>query len=328
MKTILYIEEKPNVRENFIRMMNDVGFFKVLTAANVMEAIDLVDKIRIDSIIVGRQVKTQEVDILNRYMRQHKEIKLITMAERKSKVASILKAFEYNIQFETPLDLNLLLGTLLNEFELDYGGQLRGISVTSFLQMIELEGKTCTIKVTQEEKAGYLYCDSGNLIEAEIDDLNGKEAAFAILGFENAMMFIDYDQQQKERTIDVPLMSLLLESGRIKDEKPPPPKENRSYKRFDCALPVEFFYSDLSQEGEISNISLSGVFLKTRGPFAVGKDIEIALFSPTLDKGCRIGGVIVRRVEEGLGIEFLPASINAMAILRTVIHEVQAVNEQ
>ena len=102
MKTILYIEEKPNVRENFIRMINEVGLFKVLTAGTALEAIDLVERIIIDSIIVGRQINDKEVDILVKYLRMHKEIKLITMVERKSKVASILKAFEYNIQFETP----------------------------------------------------------------------------------------------------------------------------------------------------------------------------------------------------------------------------------
>jgi hypothetical protein len=327
MKTILYIEEKPNVRENFIRMINDVGLFKVLTAATALDAIDLVEKIKIDSIIVGRQINAKEVDILHHYLSQHKAIKLILMAERKSKVSSILKAFEYKIQFETPLDLNLLLETLLSEFDIDYGGQLRGIGVAAFLQMIELEAKTCKIKVTQAGKVGYLYCESGNLIEAEIDDLNGKEAAFAILGLDNALLFIDYDVPQKERTINASLMSLLLESGRIKDEKPPVPKENRSYKRFSCALPVEFDYSDWSHEGLISNISLSGVFLETKGPFSVGKEIQIALFSPTLDKGCQISGTIIRRTSEGIGVEFLPASINKMAILRTIIHEVQAVDQ-
>lgn len=325
MKTILYIEDKPNVRENFIRMMDDVGFFKVLTASTAHEAIDLVEKIRIDSVIVGRQINAKEIDILDNYLRRHKDIKLILMVQRNSKVASMLKAFEYNIQFQTPLDLNLLLETLLSEFEMDYGGQLRGISVAAFLQMIELEGKTCTIKVTQEGKVGYLYCTSGDLIAAEIGDLNGKEAAFAILDMEDSLLFIDYDVPKTDRTINASLMSMLLESGRIKDEKPPVPKENRSYKRFECELPTDFLYGEGSYHGIIGNISLSGIFLKTKGPFTVGKVIQIALYSPTLEKGCKISGEIVRKNTEGLGIAFMQASINQMAILRTVINEVQAV---
>ncbi len=327
MKTILYIEEKPNVRENFIRMINDVGLLKVLTAGTVLEAIDLVERIKIDSVIVGRRISAKEVDILDQFLRQHKNIKLIMMVERKSQVANILKAFKYNIQFETPLDLNLLVETLLSEFDLNYGGQVRGISVASFLQMIELEGKTCVVKAIQGGKVGYLYCHKGKLIEAEFENLRAKEAAFAILALENALLYLDYDVPQKERSITSPLMSILLESGRMKDEAAEAPKENRSYKRFNCSLPVEFFYGDWSHEGLISNISLSGVFLETNGPFSVGKEVSVGLFSPTLDKRCQMDGVIVRRDLKGIGIEFLPASINNMAILRTVIHEVQAVNE-
>jgi CheY-like chemotaxis protein len=327
MKTILYIEEKPNVRENVIRMIEGVGFFKVLTAATALDAIDIVEKIEVDCVIVGRKISTKEIEVLDHHLRKHKEIKLILMAERRSKVASILKAFEYNIQFETPADVNMLLDTLLSEFEIDCGGQLRGISTASFLQMIELEAKTCVIKVTKAGKAGYLYCDSGSLIEAEMGELNGKEAVFEILNLEDVLLLIDYKVPQKDRTINAPLMSLLLESGRLKDETHPAPKENRSYKRFECELPVEFFYGDLSHEAVIRNISLSGIYLETKGPFTVGKEVEVALFSPSLDKGCRISGIIVRRDENGLGIEFLQANITKMAILRTIIHEVQAVNK-
>jgi hypothetical protein len=328
MKTVLYIEEKPNVRENVIRMIDGVGFFKVLTASTAYEAIDLVEKIKIDILIIGRQVTAKEVDILGNYLRQHPDIKLFMMAERKSKVASILKAFEYKIQFEMPLDMNLLLETLLSEFETNYGGQLRGISLPSFLQMIELEGKTCMIKVMTSGKVGYLYCENGDLIEAEIGELKGKEAAFAILDLENVLLLLDYDMPKKEKSITAPLMSLILESGRRIDEKPPKPKENRKYKRFACSLPVSFFYGEWSHNGTISNISLSGVFLETKGPFPVGKEVQIALYSPSLDKGCRMSGVIVRKEADGIGVEFLPATINQMAILRTVIHEAQDADQK
>jgi hypothetical protein len=143
----------------------------------------------------------------------------------------------------------------------------------------------------------------------------GKKAAFNILDLEDALLFIDYDVPQKKRAINASLMSMLLESGRIKDEKPPVPKENRSYKRFNCELDVEFFYDEWPHKGIIGNISLSGLYLKTNGPFTIGKEIQVALFSPTLDKGCRMNGTIIRRDAEGMGI------------LRTIIHEVQAVSD-
>ena len=328
MKTLLYIEEKEHVRENFLRMVNGVGFFNVLTAANVNEAFDITRKLKADIIIAGRQITVEEVEILDRYLKDKPDIKLIVMMERNSKVAKILKAYEYKIQFEMPADTTLLLETLLEEFESNCGGQLRGISLSSFLQMIELEVKSCVVKVMEKGRAGFLYCQSGALIDAEIGDLKGKEAALAILEMENSLIHIDYNMPQKERTIVEPLMGLLLESGRKRDEKILRPEQNRRYKRFDCALPIQFFYDEKTERGVIRDISVGGFYLKTSSAIPVGKKIQVALFSPSLEKGCKIDGIIVRTGSEGVGAKFLPKSMQQLGILRTVIIESQVAYQE
>ena len=325
MKTILFIEERPYVRENFIKLLTGPGdFFKVVTAGSVVEAVDLLQMVKVDIVITGTKMTTKEMEILDNHLRQNKETKLIALAERKSKLAKLIKAFEYKIQFELPVDVHLLLEMIMSEFSIESGGQLRGISISAFLQMIELEDKTCTIQVSSGGKKGSLYCREGELVDAEIDEFNGKAAAFEILGMENPLVVLDYHLSERERRIDAPLMSLLLESGRIRDETPEKKNEKRRYKRFICSLQISFIYDEWTHQGEISNISLSGAYLRTKGPFSVGRPITISFFSQSLDKGCQIGGEIVRRDSEGLGIEFGAATINQMAILRTVIHEVAA----
>jgi len=323
MKILLYIEERPHVRENVIKLLGGAGgFFKVIAAATVMEAIDLLEMIQVDIVIAGTKISTKEMDLLDQGLRQHKATKLIVMAQRKSKIANLMKAFEYKVQFELPVDVNLLLDMLLTEFDIESGGQLRGISIPAFLQMIELEDKTCTIEVLSGGRKGYLYCRQGELIDAEIGDLCGKEGAFEILGLENPLIIFEYRLTERPRRIEAPLMSLLLESGRIKDESPEKKNEKRRYRRFKCALPASFVYDEWTHQGEIWNISLSGAYLATKGPYSVGKEIQISFYSQSLGKGCQIRGQIVRRDPNGLGIEFGRASINEMAILRTVIHEV------
>jgi hypothetical protein len=323
MKTILYVEDKQHVRENVVRLLSGPGdFFKILTAATAYEAIDLLEMIRVDLVIAGRQINSSQLETLDHFLRKHDDTKLLVMAAKKSHVAGMFKAFEYKMQFEVPLDIALLLERLLDEFGFDSGGQLRGISVASFLQMIELEGKSCLIKVLSEGKRGLLYCEKGDLIHAEIESIEGKQAAFEIFGFENPLIDVDYDLPEKEKTIKVPLMSLLLESGRLKDEQAPKVTEKRRYKRFACSMPIEFVYNEWSHQGVVGNISLSGVFLQTTGPFSVGQQIYVSFYSHSLGKGCHIGGVIVRRDPDGIGIKFQDTSINQMAILRTVIHEV------
>lgn len=327
MKTLLYIEEKDYVRDNFLRMINGVGFFNAMTAANVREAIDIARQFRADIIITGRQITAGDMDILDVYLQDKPDIKLVVMAARKSKFAQILKAYEYKIQFEMPADPTLLLQTLLDEFETDSGGQLRGISLTSFLQMIELEEKSCEIKVMGAGQTGHLYCVSGNLIDAQMGDLKRKEAAFAILELENPLIHIDYQRPDRERTIAEPLMSLLLESGRKRDEQPLRPREKRRYRRYACTLPVKYCCEDKVEKGVIRNISLGGVFLLPRRPIPVGAQIQVALFSPSLEKGAKFAGQVVRAEGEGIGIEFAPRSLKQSGILRTVIIESQATRQ-
>ena len=323
MKTVLFIEKQIHVRDNFIKLLTDrISFFNIVTADSVVEAVDLLKSIKIDVVITSRQIQTKEIDILDHELRNHPAVKLIVMADRKSQVAGLLKAFEYKIQFEVPVDVPLLIETLLSEFQINYGGQIRGVSVPSFLQMLELEDATCTLRIFSGSKTGNLYFHHGELIEAEMPPLNGKKAAFAILELNNPLITLDYDQPNKTRTIKESLMSLLLESGRVQDEQEKKPQERRRYKRFPCHIEVEFVYKEWSYKAVISNISLSGIFIETEHPFSQGDEINVALFSQTLEKGCQIPGVVVRRAGKGIGVALKPRGINQMAILRTIISEV------
>ena len=323
MKTVLFIEEKLHVRENFIRLLDHAaGYFKVLSADTVQKALDIIEAIEVDIVVSGRHVSARELVLLDQCLRQHKAIKLIVMAERRSRIAGMLKAFEYKIQFDVPVDLNLLIDTLLDEFEIQDGGHLRGIGIGSFLQMIELEAKTCIVKVFEGNRNGCLYCDGGELIEAEFEELTGKEAAFKILAMEEPLISIEYRPFEKPKTIPISLMSLLLESGRLNDENKTRKQEQRRYKRFGCEMPVEFSFGGWSHQGMLSNISLSGAFLETRESFEIGSEIEVSLYSKSLNRGCRIASAVVRKDTRGVGIEFTTLSINQMAILRTVINEV------
>jgi hypothetical protein len=111
----------------------------------------------------------------------------------------------------------------------DVGGQIRGISLPSFLQMSEMEGATYTLKVTSHERTGYLCLDGGSLIAAQVGDLAGNEAAYQIISWDNAAMERKTADPGRVREIHDPLMSVMMESLKIKDEvgDQPPPTSGR-----------------------------------------------------------------------------------------------------
>ena len=118
------------------------------------------------------------------------------------------------------------LGTLVNRFLSQkkmetissVGGQLHGISLPSFLQMSEMEGVSYTLKVISGTRTGYLYLDDGNLIAAGLEGLTGAAAAHRIISWDNVAIQIEAADSAREREIHEPLMHVMMESLKIKDE--------------------------------------------------------------------------------------------------------------
>ena len=100
-----------------------------------------------------------------------------------------------------------------------FGGNLLGISVPSLLQMIESEQKSCTLRVTSQEKKGYLYIKDGELIAAETDRLSKENAVYEIISWDEPVIEIKDTIPVKEKEIFQPLMSVLMEGFRLRDEK-------------------------------------------------------------------------------------------------------------
>ena len=114
----------------------------------------------------------------------------------------------------------------------DVGGQIHGISLPSFLQMSEMEGATYTLKVTSGNRSGHLYLDGGSLIAAQYQGQTGSVAAYRIISWDNAAIQIEAADPDREREIHDPLMHVMMESLKIKDEAgPEPPASTAAHTR-------------------------------------------------------------------------------------------------
>ncbi len=94
---------------------------------------------------------------------------------------------------------------------------ISGFMLANFLQLINLEQKTCTLKVKSKTKVGYLYINKGELVNAEADGMDGEKAATRIISWKNAQAEVQ-DSCQTERKVHTPLMQILLNSTRHVDE--------------------------------------------------------------------------------------------------------------
>jgi len=97
-------------------------------------------------------------------------------------------------------------------------GVIGGFSLSTLLQMIHMEKKTCTIRVTSGRREGFLYLRAGVLINARYRRTEGLEAAYQILASESPQAEISGQLHDGTQLIHVSMQELLMEAARLQDE--------------------------------------------------------------------------------------------------------------
>ena len=98
------------------------------------------------------------------------------------------------------------------------GGAINGISIASFLQMLEQERHSCQVQVASNNRSGTLYFKDGALIDAEQEHLQGIEAAYTIISWENPSISLG-KAVARSRLIEHPLGFILLNAAKQQDEQ-------------------------------------------------------------------------------------------------------------
>lgn len=125
---------------------------------------------------------------------------------------------EENYEFMSSAIKGHLTEATSEKIDASVRGRIQGVSLSSFLQMSEMEGSTCTLQVQAGNRTGTLHLLNGSLIDAESGSLKHRDAAYAILSWEETEIDIQKPSGRKKNEINLPLMHLLMEALKKKDE--------------------------------------------------------------------------------------------------------------
>nr|HDM99725.1 response regulator [Deltaproteobacteria bacterium] len=222
MKNILLVDDE----KGFLLSLSDglksySDMFKVLIAFNGKEAVTILNSTKIDLVVTDLKMPEMDGFQLLAYLTRHfTDIPTIVITafgtpDMEEKLLT-MGATQY---LEKPLDFDVLADNILQHITRgDSQGHIQGITLGVFLQFLELEGKTCTLTVTSGKNVGKLYFLEGELINAKTETLEGEEAAYEIIGWNETEIEINYSCANKAKAITSPLSFILMESCKIKDE--------------------------------------------------------------------------------------------------------------
>lgn len=221
-KTVLIVDDEKlflsSLKEGLLAFAEE---FSVITANNGQKAIEKLNQQDVDLVVTD--LKMPEMDgfqLLTQMIKDYPHIPVIVMTAFGTpdieKNIEELEAFDY---LEKPIDFQLLADKIRNGINKHSDGHLKGIMLFSFLQLLQVEKKTCVLKVKSQEKKGILYFLKGELIDASYNKSVGETAAFEIVCWEDAEIEIVKVSKKLHRRIAKPLQNILMEAAQKNDEK-------------------------------------------------------------------------------------------------------------
>lgn len=119
-----------------------------------------------------------------------------------------------------PPRLTLLMDAIRAAAQFEPAGMVRGIGLSSILQLLNWEKKSCTLTVKSEAGMGLLYLKQGEVVHAAYRADESLPAAYEILTWDRPdIEFVE--TCRVEQTMDLPLTELLMNAAMITDHRKP-----------------------------------------------------------------------------------------------------------
>ncbi len=224
MKNVLIVDDE---KEFILSLIEGLGAYKdqfdVLAAENGKQAVEVLESKHIDLVVTDLKMPEMDGFELLEYLNANfHSMPVIVMTvfgtpeiEERLKATGTFKLLDKPISIE---ELEQCITKILDFTTKE--GVVSGISVENFLQMIEMEQKTCLLEIIREDrKKGGFYFKEGALYDAFTGDLKGEEAAIEIIIWENVdIKFKKIPKKKFRRRINKEIMSLVMEAMKSKDE--------------------------------------------------------------------------------------------------------------
>src|SRR3954469_6439631 len=220
MKTVLVVDDEPTVRFALAEGLADRRRgVKIATAASGLEAITVLESERVDLVLTDlRMPEMDGFELLAHLRRNFAGLPVIVMtalggSETADRLAGAVECFT------KPFHVPALKAKIQELLAQRVKGRVENITLPSFLQLLELERKTCTLAITSLGRAGGLFFRSGRLVGAATGELSGQSAALEIVTWEDADIEIMDVCPEVEPEIGAGLSYLLMEGMRLQDER-------------------------------------------------------------------------------------------------------------
>ena len=222
MKTVLIVDDEElflaSLAEGLSAYANE---FTVITSPDGQKAKAVLESRSIDLVVTDLKMPVMDgLQLIAYMMRNYPPIPVIVMtAFGTPDIEGCIGEFDILGYMEKPIDYHSLAEKIRLGLSEPARGQIEGITLFSFLQLLQMEQKTCSLKIQSGENEGFLHFSAGELLNAALGDTEGEEAAYKILSWDDTKIEIISASRKVKKQIQTSLNNLLMTAAQIRDEK-------------------------------------------------------------------------------------------------------------
>jgi len=212
------VEQARGMARVFSKLRPD---WTISTAHNGVEATTLMSEHAVDLVLTDLRMPEMDGFALVAWMNDAApDVPVFTMSGYDTvEAARKLQGLGAVECFAKPLDARAVLGRLNEAISQSVRGQVHNVSLASFLQLLEMERKTCTLTIRCDDKSGVLLVQKGELVGARTGEHRGQPAAIAIIAWPHPSIAISRQVAPDSVAIQAPLGFILMEAMRVQDEE-------------------------------------------------------------------------------------------------------------
>jgi CheY-like chemotaxis protein len=221
---VLIVDDEETLTWSMTKTLaKDQGKYELVIANTGAEALKVLQKDPIDVVVTDiRMPDINGLELLSTIRKQYPSTKVIIMtaygspevhkeATRRGSYFYLEKPFEIS-------DIRTLILKALEEKRGGFVGQVVDLQLVDIIQMGCLGRFTMSLSVSKGNEEGLIYFQNGEIAHAELGDLEGKEALFSMLEWDEGRFDSQMGISPPKQTITDRWEHLLLEGTRRLDE--------------------------------------------------------------------------------------------------------------
>jgi CheY-like chemotaxis protein len=254
-KTVLVVDHDISNLSMISALFKSYQDVRVLGTDSVRRAANILKKVDVGLVLIELAMPEDSGFRLMAFVRKrYPDLPLLSMTRHFTPaIEARIRHFRPIEVFHKPIKPERFMARMIELMALRRGYTIQGISLSSYLQLIGLEQKTCTLLLTQGKRTGTIYCENGDVVAAQSNGTRGTQAVYDMLFWEDAMIEVTESCETVEREINLSITHLLIEGHCRRDEAgggQPDPIPADTVDREETGSEYGNCYLELTGEGE------------------------------------------------------------------------------